>query len=151
VGLWIVRRMGSSSYGRVLRAIRDSESLALCAGKNTARAKVTIFIISAGIAGGAGALYASYVTFIDPSSFGIMESVLILTMVIIGGADSFYGPIVGAVVLVALPEILRFIGIPTSSAAHVKQMLYGSILIAAMLWRPQGLMGNYTFDKGSAE
>ena len=96
----------------------------------------------------AGVVYAHYISFIDPTSFTVMESIFIISIVIIGGAGSFWGPVVGAVLLVILPEILRFIGMPSSVAANIRQILYGSLLVVFMMLRPQGLMGKYAFGKG---
>lgn len=143
----VVSRLCSGPLGRVLRAIREDEGAAAALGKNTARHKMSVFAVSAGLAGMAGALYAHYVSYIDPSSFTVMESILILSMVIIGGAGSRWGPVVGAVVLVILPEILRFVGLPSSVAADLRQLLYGSILVLMMLFRPQGLVGNHGFGR----
>jgi len=149
--LWISHRLVWSPFGRVLKAVREDEVFAQAAGKNVAAYKVLVFVIGAGMAAAAGAMYAYYITFIDPTSFTVMESIFILSIVIIGGAGSLRGPVVGAVVLVALPELLRFIGLPSSVAANVRQILYGGLLVAFMMWRPQGLLGEYAFEKGSAD
>ena len=141
-------RLARSPFGRVLMAIREDEIFALSAGKNVAVYKVLVFAIGAGMASVAGAVYAYYVSFIDPTSFTVMESIFIISIVIIGGAGSFWGPVVGAVVLVTLPEILRFIGLPSSVAANIRQILYGGLLVLFMMLRPQGLMGKYAFGKG---
>lgn len=138
------------AYGRVLRAIREDEVLAQSLGKNTLRFKASAFMVSAALAASAGSLYAHYVTYISPASFGIMESILVLSMLVIGGAGSFWGPLVGAAVLVTLPEALRFVGMPSAVAANVRQILYGAALVGFMLWRPQGLLGEYTFEKGGS-
>jgi len=147
---FVMRRMVRSPFGRVLKAIREDEVFAQSLGKNVAHVKILTFAIGAGFAGMVGAMYAQYSSFIDPSSFTVMESIFIRSIVIIGGAGSLRGPIVGAVVLVTLPEILRFVGLPSSVAANVRQMLYGGLLVVFMLWRPQGLLGEYAFEKGSA-
>ncbi len=141
----IIRRVVKSPFGRVLRAVRDDETAAKALGKNTVNYKLLAFIIGAFFAGIAGNLYAHYITFIDPSSFTVMESVTILLMVILGGMASLKGSLVGAVVLVFVPEILRFMGLPSSIAAQVRQMSYGLILVGLMLLRPQGLFGKYRF------
>jgi branched-chain amino acid transport system permease protein len=101
------------------------------------------FVIGAFFAGIAGVLYAHYITFIDPSSFTVMESITVLLMVIFGGMASIPGSILGAVILVVLPEALRFLGLPSSIAAQVRQMLYGALLVIFMIWRPKGLLGKY--------
>ncbi|MBN2131474.1 MAG: branched-chain amino acid ABC transporter permease [Sedimentisphaerales bacterium] len=146
--LWACHRIVHSPFGRVLMAIREDETFTLAAGKNVAAYKVLVFVIGAAMASVAGVVYAHYISFIDPTSFTVMESIFIISIVIIGGAGSFWGPVVGAVVLVTLPEILRFVGMPSSVAANVRQILYGGLLVAFMMLRPQGLMGKYAFGKG---
>jgi branched-chain amino acid transport system permease protein len=143
----IVSRISSSPFGRVLRAIREDEVLAKAFGKNTFRFKLTVFAVSASIAAMAGSLYAHYVTFIDPTTFTVTESILVISMVIIGGAGSRFGPVIGAVVLVTFPEILRFLGLPIPVAANLRQMIYGSLLVVMMMFRPRGLVGKYGFGR----
>ena len=148
--LWITRRIVRSPFGRVLMAIREDEIFAQATGKNVASYKVLVFVIGAGMAAVAGVMYAYYISFIDPTSFTVMESIFIISIVIIGGAGSLWGPVVGAVVLVILPEFLRFIGLPSSMAANVRQILYGGLLVALMMWRPRGFLGEYGFQGGEA-
>lgn len=144
---FIVDRITSSPFGRVLHAIREDEVFAQSLGKNTLRFKVVAFAVSAALAASAGSLYAHYITFIDPTSFTVMESILVISMVIIGGAGSRWGPLVGAVVLVTLPEILRFVGLPNAVAANLRQIIYGLLLVLMMLLRPRGLVGKYGFGR----
>ena len=144
---FVVYRLTSSPFGRVLHAIREDEVFAKAHGKNTLRFKVTAFAVSAALAASAGSLYAHYITYIDPTSFTVMESILIISMVIIGGAGSLWGPLVGAVVLVTLPEALRFVGLPSAVAANLRQIIYGSLLVIMMMFRPRGLVGKYGFNK----
>lgn len=136
----------SSPYGRVLKAIREDEFATLSLGKNVTFYKISTFAFSASMAAVAGGLYSSYITYIDPTSFTLDESMFILAMVIIGGAGNIKGPIIGATLLVILPEILRFTGIPDSIAPNVRQMIYGLLLILMMYFRPQGLAGEYRFE-----
>lgn len=143
----IVRRLSDSPFGRVLRAIREDEVFAQAMGKNTLRFKVTAFAVSAALAASAGSLYAHFITYIDPSSFTVMESILVISMVIIGGADSPWGPVVGALILVTFPEVLRFVGFPNSVAANLRQIFYGLLLVIMMMTRPSGLLGRYRFRK----
>jgi len=133
----------NSPFGRVLRAIREDEKAIQVFGYNTLYFKLTIFVISAAMAAIAGSLFASYITFIDPSSFTLMESVFILAIIILGGVANLRGSILGALFLILLPEILRFIGFPADIAAQMRQVVYGVILILLMLYRPQGLLGKY--------
>jgi branched-chain amino acid transport system permease protein len=150
--IWTSRRIVNSPYGRVLKAIREDEVFAQAAGKNVAAYKVMIFMVGASMAAIAGVMYAHYISFIDPTSFTVMESIFIISIVIIGGAGSLWGPVVGAIVLVSLPELLRFTGLPSSIAANMRQILYGGLLVAFMMWRPQGFLGLYSFKKdGSRE
>ncbi len=142
---WLCHRIISSPFGRVLMAIREDEVFALAAGKNVAVYKVAVFAIGSGMAAIAGALYAHYISFIDPTSFTVMESIFMISIIIIGGAGSLWGPVIGAIVLVTLPELLRFIGLPGSMAANIRQILYGGLLVAFMMWRPQGLVGKFRF------
>ena len=147
LALWVCYRVVRSPFGRVLKAIREDEVFAQSVGKNVAAYKVLVFVIGAAIAAMAGAIYAYYISFIDPTSFTVMESIFIISIVIIGGAGSLTGPVMGAAVLVTLPELLRFIGLPSSVAANVRQILYGGLLVAFMLWRPHGFLGEYSFQK----
>lgn len=143
----VAGRLSTSPFGRVLRAIREDEVFTQALGKNTLRFKVTAFAVSAALAASAGSLYAHYITYIDPTSFTVMESILVISMVIIGGAGSRWGPVIGAVVLVTLPEALRFLGLPIGAAANLRQIIYGSLLVAMMMWRPRGLVGRYGFGR----
>jgi branched-chain amino acid transport system permease protein len=142
--VWLI---STSPFGRVLRAIREDEIFAQSLGKNTLRFKVVAFAVSAALAAAGGSLYANYIRYIDPTSFTVMESILIISMVIIGGAGSPWGPPVGAIVLVTLPEALRFIGLPSSIAANLRQIFYGGVLVIMMMFRPRGLVGRYGFNR----
>lgn len=132
-----------SPFGRVLKAIREDETAIAVFGYNTPHFKLVIFIISATMAAIAGSLFASYVTFIDPFSFQIIESVFILVIVILGGLANLRGSLLGALLLILLLEALRFAGFPADVAAQMRQLVYGIILIVLMLYRPQGLLGEY--------
>jgi len=140
---FVIRRIVNSPFGRILRGIREDEVAALAMGKNINKYKIIVFVVGAFFAGIAGSLYAHYITFIDPSSFTVMESITILLMVVFGGMGSLGGSFVGAAVLVILPELLRFVGMPSSVAAPLRQMIYGLLLIILMLKRPQGILGTY--------
>ncbi len=133
----------SSSFGRVLKAIREDERAIQVFGYNTLFFKLTIFVIGAMMASLAGSLYASYITYVDPSSFNLSESIFVLAIIILGGLANNKGAILGAVCLIILPEVLRFVGFPSDIAAQMRQVTYGLILVLLMLYRPQGLMGEY--------
>lgn len=133
----------NSSFGRVLKAIREDEKAIQVFGYNTHFYKLAIFVMSAGMASVAGSLFASYITFIDPSSFYLTESIFILTIIIIGGLANLRGAVLGALLLILLPEALRFVGFPSDIAAQMRQVVYGLILVLLMLYRPKGFLGEY--------
>lgn len=132
-----------SSFGRALKAIRDDERALQVFGYRTVSFKLAVFMVSAGMAAVAGGLFASYITFIDPSSFMVMESVFILSIIILGGLADNKGAMLGAVFLILLPEFLRFVGMPSDIAAQMRQVIYGLLLILLMMYRPQGFLGKY--------
>ncbi|TRZ64903.1 MAG: branched-chain amino acid ABC transporter permease [Spirochaetia bacterium] len=140
---FISRFIVNSSFGRVLKAIREDEKAIQVFGYRTSLYKSIIFVIGAMMAAIAGSLFASYITFIDPSSFTLNESIFILAIIILGGLANLRGSILGALFLILLPEILRFVGFPDSIAAQMRQVVYGVILVLLMLYRPQGLVGEY--------
>lgn len=140
-------RLVNSPYGRVLKAIREDEIFAIAQGNNVAYFKLTVFAIGAALAAIGGALYAYYITFIDPSSFTITESIFLISIVVIGGLGNLWGAVIGAFILVLLPELLRFIGISQSFVANIRQIVYGTLLVIMMFYRPQGIIGEYTFGR----
>ena len=133
----------SSSFGRILKAIREDEVAISVFGYRPLYYKLTIFVIGSMMAAVAGSFFAGYISFVDPSSFSLNESIFILAIIILGGLASIRGSFVGALFLILLPEILRFVGFPTDVAAQMRQVTYGLILIILMLYRPQGLLGEY--------
>lgn len=132
-----------SPFGRLLKAIREDETAAEALGKNVTRCKITAFALAAGFAAVAGILFSGYMRYIDPTSFTIMESVYILSIIIIGGTGNLSGPIIGAVLMIFLPEVLRFLQIPDTIAANMRQIIYGLLLIVIMRYWPQGLLGDH--------
>lgn len=144
LGVYLICRfLERASFGRVLTAIREDEDAIQIFGYRSFFYKLAVFAIGAALASIAGSLFASYITFIDPSSFTLNESIFILAIIILGGLASNRGAVLGAVALVLLPEILRFAGFPSDIAAQMRQAVYGLLLILLMLYRPQGLAGEY--------
>jgi len=146
ITLLIIKRIVNSPYGRLLKALREDEVFAQSVGKNVSAYKVQTFVIGAALAAIAGVMYAYYISFIDPTSFTVMESIFIISIVIIGGAGGMWGPVLGAAVLVILPEALRFVGLPSSIAANIRQIMYGGMLVVFMMWRARGFLGEYSFN-----
>jgi len=90
----------------------------------------------------AGAAFDSLpATYIDPNSFSLRESIFLVTLLMLDGGGNIKGPMAGAAVMLALPEALRFVGLPDAVAANMRKFLYGAMLAALMVWRPQGLAG----------
>lgn len=135
----------TSPFGRALHAVREDEVAASALGKNVRSIRIRAFAISAAGAGIAGALYAHFTTYIDATSFTFMESVYILSLVIVGGVATTRGPLLGTLLLVALPEMLRFVGFSSSADANLRQLIYGLLLIAFAMLRPSGLAGKNVF------
>lgn len=133
----------NSPWGRLLKCMRDDELAARGLGKNTRLAKMQAMAFACSFAGLSGALYASYVGYLDPTSARLDESILMFCMVIVGGVGNFRGPLVGAMVLLLIPEALRFMHLPDAAAASLRLMAYGMLLIVMMHTRPQGLAGEY--------
>jgi branched-chain amino acid transport system permease protein len=146
VCLGLLYLIGQSPFGRLLKAIREDEMAVSALGKNITKLKVTAFAISAGFAAIAGMLFASYARYLDPTSFTLLESVFIVSIIIIGGAGNVSGPLIGTGVLVTLPEILRFIGIPNTIAPNMRQIIYGLLIILVLRFRPAGISGEYRFE-----
>ena len=130
-----------SPYGRVLRAMRRDEQAVKALGRNTTLFKMETFFLSAAFSGLAGVIYASYVSYIDPTSFTLDESIFIISALFIGGLGNIKGPVLGALFVVLLPELLRFVGLPDAIAANMRQIIYGLALVVVMFVRPQGLFG----------
>lgn len=147
VSVLVIRRLVRSPFGRVLKAIREDEVFAQSLGKNVTRYKLQVFVIGGALAAMAGTLYAQYITFIDPTSFTVQESIFMLAIVIVGGSGSIAGSVVGAALLVALPEVLRFVGMPSTIAANMRQIIYGAALVACMMFRPHGILGEFAFRR----
>ena len=123
----------NSRVGRALRAVHTSELAANAMGVDASYYKVRIFVLSAIYASTAGSLYAHFITFISPSSFSLMFSILLLMMVVVGGADTIWGAILGTVVLTLLPEYLR-------GLEDFEVLAYGAILMAVLLFMPKGIL-----------
>lgn len=124
----------NSYHGQALRAIRDHETTAQVMGINSPAYKVAIFALAAALAGLAGSLFAHYIRHINYESFGLHSSILILCMVVLGGMGSIPGSVLGAIILTALPETLR-------QFQSYQDLIYGGLLVALLVWRPQGLLG----------
>jgi branched-chain amino acid transport system permease protein len=130
---FIALNITRSRVGRALRALHESETAAAATGIDTSRYKVKIFVLCGMYGGIAGSLYAHYISYINPETFVITLSVVLVTMVVVGGAASVWGAFVGASILTILPEYLR-------AYQDFSLVFYGSILILVMIFMPQGIV-----------
>lgn len=136
---YLLNNLFSSAFGKTLLAISEDEIYAESIGKNVYQTKVVSYAISGVVAAIPGALYAHYISYIDPTSFTVTESIFILSIVIIGGMGNLAGSFLGSAFMISLPEILRFIGMPNNIAPNVRQIIYGTILVLVMMSGKNGL------------
>ena len=143
-----VRWLARGPYGRMMAAMRDDELAFTMLGRNAIWVKVSAFAIGSGIAGIAGALYAHYFRFLEPDQFGLLASSTVLTMVVVGGMRSTWGPVLGAVVLQLLPQAITFLGLPPSVLGPLQGVLFSGLVLFFMFARPQGLIAASTVWSG---
>ncbi|MCX6152528.1 MAG: branched-chain amino acid ABC transporter permease [Candidatus Kapabacteria bacterium] len=136
---FVLSNISKSGFGKTLQAISEDEIYSQSIGKNVYKSKIISFVISAILAAIPGALYAHYISYIDPTSFTVNESIFILSIVIIGGLRSLKGSFFASAFLVLLPEALRFVGMPDSIAANMRQIIYGLILVLVMMTGKNGV------------
>ena len=127
-------RLSNSPWGEAMRVVRDSETAGVSIGLNPTLVRTAAFAISATVAGVAGGVYASLSNFISPESFPFFDSILFLLVVMLGGADSVFGPLIGAFVVVLLPEALATLG-------QYRPLFVGVLLLAVLRLAPNGLVG----------
>jgi branched-chain amino acid transport system ATP-binding protein/branched-chain amino acid transport system permease protein len=143
LSLLLSHRIYQSPVGHALLALREDELAAGLLGIDTTAHKVAAFGVAAGLGGLAGSLFAHYVTYISPENFASVESILIVTMLIVGGRGNLWGALVGAGILVALPEALRVVNV-------YRLLVYGLLLVGAAVFRPQGLVGAWGLGRRRA-
>jgi branched-chain amino acid transport system ATP-binding protein len=132
--LYAFWRLARSPWGAAMRAVKDSETAAESVGLNPVAVKTAAFAISAACAGLAGGLFASLSGFVTPSTFAFSQSILFVLVVIIGGAGTVTGPLVGAAVVVLLPELL-------AGLAEYRLLFFGALLLVVLLIAPEGIVG----------
>ena len=146
VTVFICSRLQDSRVGRAWMAIREDEIAAKAMGLNTRNLKLLAFAMGASFGGVSGAMFAAFQGFVSPESFSLMESVMIVAMVVLGGIGHLPGVILGALLLAALPEVLRYVAGPLQAmtdgrldSAILRQLLIALAMISVMLIRPRGL------------
>lgn len=142
ITLFAVRTLMNGSFGRSLMALRDSESAAEAFGKDVRALKTLVVVIGCFFVGIAGALFSFHMAFVNVESFTLEQSVVLMAMVIIGGAGTLIGPLIGVIALLSLPAALSFLSfIPSTDIGTVQQFIYGTAMTLLMIFRPSGLVG----------
>lgn len=140
LSFWCTTRLGKGPFGLILKAIREDDVATEALGKNVKFYKVAVFTIGCSLAALAGSFFATAISFIDPFTFTLDESIFICCLVIIGGSGNVKGALVGVPILIVFPELLRFLQIPSTVAAPLRQIFYGLLIILFMRFRPQGIL-----------
>jgi branched-chain amino acid transport system permease protein len=143
ITILVIANILRGTHGRAIISIREDEIAADSMGIYTFKYKTMAFVLGAGFAGLAGALFAHAQQFLHPNGFTFMWSVIILLMIILGGLGSITGSVVGAVILTFLPEMLRFMG---ETISQWRMVIYSVLLILLMLMRPTGIFGKHEFN-----
>jgi len=139
----ICHLLQTAPWGRTLKCMRDDELATKNLGKNVQLLKVQALFVACALAAVAGAIYASYTSYIDPSLASMDQSILLLSMIFVGGMGNLKGPLAGAAILLLIPEVLRFMNIPDAVAAEIRVMLYGLMLVLIVRFKPEGVAGDY--------
>ena len=139
--LLVIHRLMAGPFGRAVRAMRDDEGACAALGRSLTSIKILIYAFGSGAAGMAGGLYAYYFQYISPDQFTVAQSATILTMVVLGGIGTTFGPLVGAVVLIGLPQAINFLNLPNGVVGPLQGIIFTSLVIAFLFLRPRGLVG----------
>lgn len=132
--LIFMSRLTNSGFGMAMQTVKADEIAAESIGIYPVKYKLIAFVISSAMAGMAGCFYASYVSYISPTTFVYNTSVTILAMVVLGGLGSLAGSVIGAVVLTLIPEVLRFI-------SDYRMLIFGALMVIMMIFKPEGFWG----------
>ena len=133
----------TSPFALSLKALRDDEAAAQTLAIYPKGQYIKAMVFSAAVAAVPGVCFASYITYIDPTSFTLSESIFIACILLVGGSGNIAGPMSGVVFMIILPELLRFVGLPDTIAANLREIIYGVMLIVLMYVNPKGLEGAY--------
>ncbi len=140
LSIFICFNLIDSRFGRAFRAVKGSEAAATALGINNAKIKLQIFVFSAALAAVAGSLYAHFVSITEPGDWDVLHAFQILIIVIVGGMNSLWGAPIGAIFMFIVPNEIQSL-FPGATASQINQLLFGVILIAVMVLRPDGLVG----------
>ncbi len=137
----VVRWLVSGDYGRAITAMRDDEEAFKGLGRDAVRLKLVLFAIGSGLAGLAGGLYGHYFLFVTPEQFEVLYSAAMLTMVVVGGIRTVWGPALGAVLLQFMPQAINFLKLPSSVTGPLQGILFTGLVLVFLFLRPHGLLG----------
>ena len=141
VSVLVIRAIVNGPYGRAITAMRDEELAFTALGRNAMTMKIVIFAIGCGIAGIAGGVYAYYFQYLSPDQFEVLQSAQILTMVVLGGMGTPFGPVVGALLLLAIPQAITFLELPPNIMAPTQGIIFTTLVLLFLFVRPAGIMG----------
>ena len=133
----------TSPFALSLKALRDDEAAAQTLGICPKGQYIRAMVFSAAVAAVPGVCFASYITYIDPTSFTLAESIFIACILLVGGSGNIKGPMAGVAFMIILPEVLRFVGLPDAVAANLREIIYGVMLVVIVYTKPKGLAGAY--------
>lgn len=133
----------TSPFALSLKALRDDEAAAQTLGICPKGQYIRAMVFSAAVAAVPGVCFASYITYIDPTSFTLAESIFIACILLVGGSGNIKGPMAGVAFMIILPELLRFVGLPDAVAANLREIIYGVMLVVIVYTKPKGLAGAY--------
>jgi branched-chain amino acid transport system permease protein len=145
----LLRYVAHSAYGRAITAMRDDEVAYAALGRSPMWLKLWVLALGSGIAGFAGGIYALYFRYVSPEQFDIMQSNIILTMVMVGGMRTTWGPVVGAVLLEILPQAITFLNLPPNLLGPLQGIIFTSLVLIFMFVRPSGLVSAGQYWRGS--
>ncbi len=137
----LVRWLTGGDYGRAITAMRDDEEAFECLGRNAMHLKIVLFALGSALAGLGGGLYAHYFLFVSPEQFDLLYSAAILTMVVVGGVRTVWGPALGAVLLQFMPQAINFLHLPSSVTGPLQGMIFTGLVLVFLFLRPDGLIG----------
>ncbi len=139
--VFAVRAIVQGPYGRAISAMRDEELAFTALGRNAMSLKLVLFAIGCGMAGIAGGLYVYFFQYLSPDQFDVLQSAAILTMVVLGGMGTVYGPVIGAVLLLSIPQAITFLQLPPSIMAPTQGILFTLLVLLFLFLRPAGIAG----------
>ena len=132
---YVVQKMTNSPLGTVALAIKEDEIYALSVGKSVYRVKMLYFVVSSGLAAIPGVFYAHYISYIDPQTFSLKDSIFVLSIVILSSNKSISFVLLISILLHGFPEVLRFVGFPSSIAGYLQNLFYGLLIIMFLFFQ----------------